>query len=731
MATAAAARVEGEDYQVLLFYKYTAVRDPAALRDEQAAICRELGLAGRLRVAREGVNGNLGGPAGAVAEYVRRLRANPRGRFDDTDFKRSGACPAGTTLRDPTEQRMAGLTVKVTQELVSLGPGARGVDVRGGGRHLSPQGFHAMLAQGSGGGGTDDDDATNNSSVVLLDTRNVYETRIGRFQVPGVETVDPDTRQFSDLPRRFQDPALMERLRGRKILMYCTGGVRCERASALLKSYGEGFDQVYQLSGGIHRYVEQYGAGGYFRGRNFVFDDRMSTGAAAVTPSSSTAANADAAAPAAPAAAAPAGSTAPQADEVVGSCCMCTKPFDDYTLDCRCSRCRMRILVCPECHAQQQRRRQRQEPKSTPLSAAAQGAGAPAVNRICELCAAKEGGAEGMAAGTAGAAGAASSVGRPVRLAHILCLHDVGGSAVSCGSALKRISVKLKKQATFAFAQAPFTTTLPARAAAAPRTIQTWFVPEDETPPATAAAVAAVLDAVAAHFVGANLPAVDGILGIGEGAGAAALCVALAATGSQACRMKVAGGSAAADDDSDHAAVRRRQAVLERLCGELKFGVLINGCLPDEHAPWVASCLPSGLPCTGGGIPTLHVDLRTRQQNAVYGVRPPRSAQSQQEAVSRLWKTFHARGQKVLWCRPEVGGSGGGGGGEGGRQKKQKGRKRRKRSHRRGGGGGGGSVEDGATAADSGAFECQPAQAIRNFAVIEALRSFLLPFNRD
>ena len=337
------------------------------------------------------------------------------GAFHDTDFKYGALVPG----RPAEAQKMTGLVVKLTKELVSLGAAA--ARVADGGRHLSPEEFHAMLEEGGGGGGrsgspgkqADGDGAGaaaavadgQPSGVVLLDTRNVYETRIGVFEAPGVTTVDPDTRQFSDLPRRFQDPTLMARLKGRKILMYCTGGVRCERASALLKSHGEGFENVFQLRGGIHRYVERFGNSGFFKGRNFVFDERMST----------------------------ASDTAKAAANVRGTCCACDAPFDDYTYNYRCSACRMRILLCAEC--------QRKEPH---------------VHRVCELCTQRAGDEREKLLGQDESSAAAVTYGplsnQPARAqvaknAKILCLHDMGGSPQSCKQALRRLSNKLKKQA--------------------------------------------------------------------------------------------------------------------------------------------------------------------------------------------------------------------------------------------------------------------------------------------
>ena len=151
--------------------------------------------------------------------------------------------------------------------------------------------------------------------VVLVDVRNVYERRVGRFEAPGVRDADLQLRQFSDLPRALDDGALDK---AETILMYCTGGVRCERASAYLRSRGITGD-LCQLSGGIHRYQERYGNDGFFKGRCYVFDPRMAVGAP--------------------------GEASPP---LVGACRRCGRAWDAYG-DERCDRCRMRLLVCDSC----------------------------------------------------------------------------------------------------------------------------------------------------------------------------------------------------------------------------------------------------------------------------------------------------------------------------------------------------------------------------------------------
>ncbi|GBG67866.1 hypothetical protein CBR_g985 [Chara braunii] len=191
----------------------------------------------------------------------------------------------------------------------------------------------------AGAGGNAIVEQRDSKETVVLDVRNIYETRIGRFvPPPGVQFVDPQIRQFSDLPTWLD--ANEESLRGRRVMMYCTGGVRCERASAYLRSKGKDFQDVVQLRGGIHRYLESFPDGKFFSGKNFVFDHRVSVPSAHPT-------------------------------TVIGRCLECHSPYDDYSARCRCTTCRLLILICPDC----QKRIEEEGSKSSKF--------------VCELCRSK------------------------------------------------------------------------------------------------------------------------------------------------------------------------------------------------------------------------------------------------------------------------------------------------------------------------------------------------------
>ncbi|KXZ48398.1 hypothetical protein GPECTOR_28g805 [Gonium pectorale] len=287
---------------ILLYYKYVPMNEQQVEEVAQfyEQLCSKLGLNGRIRVARDGVNVTVGGAMASLRAHAAAVRAHSLLDGGDVDFKFavSSGPRNDATLR---ETGMDTLVVRRCEELVTLGPLARSrADPRAStAPHLAPQQFHQLLARaataaaaqgpgqdgaregpagtvtvaaaaaaaaardcsgaatgagpeaadggGAGAGGDGGDGDSPLGPVVLLDARNVYETRIGHFDAgPTVPTLDPRTRAFSDLPAWLDEHE--EALRNRTVLMYCTGGVRCERASAYLREKGAGFERVFQLS---------------------------------------------------------------------------------------------------------------------------------------------------------------------------------------------------------------------------------------------------------------------------------------------------------------------------------------------------------------------------------------------------------------------------------------------------------------------------------------------------
>lgn len=225
-----------EPWPVILFYKYVSVADPERFADEQRALCSSLGLKGRLLIATEGINGTLAGSVAAVNDYVAALHGDER--FADVAVK----------VSQGDEQTFPKLVVKVRSEIVTLGVGPLTPDQD---NQLAPAAWKRVMEE--------DPDA------VVLDIRNRYESDAGRFE----GAITCAIENFRELPDYVPE---LEALKEKKVLMYCTGGIRCEKASALLRS--RGFKEVYQLHGGIVTYQEQFG-NEHWEGECFVFDQRM------------------------------------------------------------------------------------------------------------------------------------------------------------------------------------------------------------------------------------------------------------------------------------------------------------------------------------------------------------------------------------------------------------------------------------------------------------------------
>ncbi len=252
--------------KILLYYAFTPLADPEAVRLWQRDLAESLGLRGRILLSEHGINGTLGGDMAALKRYVRKTKGYAP--FAGIDFKWSegtGLDDAGASLDFPK------LSVKVRDEIVSFGaPGELAVDgdgVVGGGIKLAPRELNALVAEHAASG----------TEVVFFDGRNAFEAEIGRFKnaiVPDVAT----TRDFVD----ELDSGKYDHLKETPIVTYCTGGIRCEVLSGLMKS--RGFENVYQLDGGIVRYGEAFGDSGLWDGSLYVFDKRGSIDFGANTP---------------------------------------------------------------------------------------------------------------------------------------------------------------------------------------------------------------------------------------------------------------------------------------------------------------------------------------------------------------------------------------------------------------------------------------------------------------
>lgn len=247
--TATAGR--GPVSRIALYYRFVPLADPEAVRLWQRTLAASLGLTGRIIVSPQGINGTLGGPVDAVKRYVRQTREHPA--FRDLEVKWS----------DGSAADFPRLSVKVRPELVAFGaPDRIRVDadgVVGTGEHLPADRVHALVAERAAQG----------RPVRFLDGRNTVEAQIGRFE----GAVVPDAHTTRDLLAAV-DSGSLDHLKDQPVVAYCTGGVRCEVLSALLRD--RGFAEVYQLDGGIVRYGEAFGDAGLWHGELAVFDRRLS-----------------------------------------------------------------------------------------------------------------------------------------------------------------------------------------------------------------------------------------------------------------------------------------------------------------------------------------------------------------------------------------------------------------------------------------------------------------------
>lgn len=275
--------------KVVLFYVFTPLADPEAIRLWQKTLAEKCGLKGRVIISKHGINATLGGDMQGVKEYVRETKSYAP--FKKADIKWS----------DGQGDDFPRLSVKVRPELVTFGSPDEVIvtpaGVQGTGKHLKPHQLHELMAE-------------KGDEVVFFDGRNQWEAEIGKFKdavVPATET----TRDFiAELESGKYDD-----LKDKPVVTYCTGGIRCEVLSALMKN--RGFNEVYQLDGGIVRYAETYGNEGYWQGSLYVFDKRMHMEFS-------------------------------KDAESLGHCGECGKTTADF-VNCKEPSCRTQFLRCQEC----------------------------------------------------------------------------------------------------------------------------------------------------------------------------------------------------------------------------------------------------------------------------------------------------------------------------------------------------------------------------------------------
>ncbi|KAE9117280.1 hypothetical protein PF010_g8672 [Phytophthora fragariae] len=285
---------ESVGHAVILFYKYVEVTAPLELKQEQEQLCERLGLVGRILISEEGINATLSSSSRTkIDEYIAFLCAHEVFAMRAEDFKHS--------FHAHESPPFVGLIVKHVKEIVSTGgvvarPDMTASDEERG--YLTPQQFHEAMRQA----------VKDKEGTVVLDVRAHKEFLIGHFE----DAVDPKVKNFSEYYTFLQNR--VDEMKDKKVLMYCTGGIRCEKASNFLRS--QGVNDVHHLKGGIHKYLEAYQDGGFFRGKNFVFDKRVLMGAQ-------------------------------NSNEVVGKCIECQAPYDEFSGRKVCTVCRDLVLYLP------------------------------------------------------------------------------------------------------------------------------------------------------------------------------------------------------------------------------------------------------------------------------------------------------------------------------------------------------------------------------------------------
>jgi UPF0176 protein len=281
--------MEGKgNYKLLLFYKY--VRLTGIAQDWvgwHKVFCGMRDIKGRILIGDEGINGTLAGSPEMVDEYLAEMKKTPL--FSDIDFKIS------FVAKDPFPK----LKVKYRKEIVTLGL-KKDIDMndphRPRGTYLTPEEVQKLVDSGE--------------EFYFVDARNEYEAKIGKFK----DAIVPDIEAFRDFPKFLKS---LEPLKDKKLVFYCTGGIRCEKATAYAKQ--EGFKDVYHIQGGIQRYAEKFPKGA-FEGSMYVFDDRVAV------------------------------AFDNDPDRVIlTNCEFCNKTCDTYQ-NCFNASCNRRMICCDECY---------------------------------------------------------------------------------------------------------------------------------------------------------------------------------------------------------------------------------------------------------------------------------------------------------------------------------------------------------------------------------------------
>lgn len=234
--------------KILLYYKFTPINDPQVTMLWQKTLTDSLNLRGRILVSEHGLNGTVGGEMDDLKKYIKETKKFPG--FKDITFKWS----------DGGREDFPRMSVKVRRELVGFKNSDDEFEVDekgvvGGGKHLKPKQVNELVEKYG-------------DDVVFFDGRNAHEAKVGKFK----DAIVPNTNTSRDFIEELESDKYDD-IKDKKIVTYCTGGIRCEVISAMMKK--RGFKEVYQIDGGIVKYGESYGDDGLWEGVLRVFDDRM------------------------------------------------------------------------------------------------------------------------------------------------------------------------------------------------------------------------------------------------------------------------------------------------------------------------------------------------------------------------------------------------------------------------------------------------------------------------
>ncbi len=241
---------ETDSQKIILFYKFVPIADPDMTMRWQRELCTRLNLRGRVLISPHGINGTLGGSKHDLELYKRAM--SDTDQFKKIVYKWSNG----------SREDFPKLKVKVKPEIVAFDAAdeivvsERGIE--NGGKHLKPAALHKMLDEKKKAG----------QDVIFYDGRNMYEAKIGKFK----NTIIPQTETSRDFKKDIEEGEISKH-KDKPIVTYCTGGIRCEILSAMMKN--RGYEEVYQMDGGIVKYGEKFKDKGLWEGKLFVFDDRM------------------------------------------------------------------------------------------------------------------------------------------------------------------------------------------------------------------------------------------------------------------------------------------------------------------------------------------------------------------------------------------------------------------------------------------------------------------------